>query len=132
MEGLCFYFFQIPGNKQRVLNFMRDPKLAHILVNHLPEKIKVYIFAWRHFALGGAWASFLARRIREDHDHVQLHLFFRLCKIFNWAQLRMRNTLFIFGKKLSFVFVVLFVANAILRAILAHQYLQYWQYHYQL
>ena len=32
-EGLCFYFFQIPGNKgQRVLNFMRDPKLAHILV----------------------------------------------------------------------------------------------------
>ena len=25
---LCFYFFQIPGN----INFMRDPKLAHILV----------------------------------------------------------------------------------------------------
>ena len=36
MEGLCFYFFQIPGNKQRVLNFMRDPKLAHILVLMLP------------------------------------------------------------------------------------------------
>ena len=31
MEGLCFYFFQIPGNKG-VLNFMHDPKLAHILV----------------------------------------------------------------------------------------------------
>ena len=31
MEGLCFYCFQIPG-KKRVLNFMRDPKLAHILV----------------------------------------------------------------------------------------------------
>ena len=31
MEGQCFYFFQIPGNKG-FLNFMRDPKLAHILV----------------------------------------------------------------------------------------------------
>ena len=31
MEGLCVYFFQIPGNKG-FFNFMRDPKLAHILV----------------------------------------------------------------------------------------------------
>ena len=29
MKGLCFYFFQIPGNKGFK---MRNPKLAHILV----------------------------------------------------------------------------------------------------
>ena len=33
MERLCFYFLQLPGNKG-VLNFMRDPKLAHILVSN--------------------------------------------------------------------------------------------------
>ena len=38
----CFYFFQVPGNVQRVLNFMRDPKLAHILVK--------YTVCWKTYA----------------------------------------------------------------------------------